>query len=189
MKRTTPTSSSNPATPPPPATPVRSPQNDATLAELRAAHRIIRNALAIMSIEQKSAWTDANVRDGVSGEGITRANEREAVIAAAEGSGTTAVKPARSSQNDSVLTALRADNERLRSMTELAQGNLEVATQDLFNIGGAIGSILALTELEKGRGALVVLQKYVDDSRDYFDAEEESLRHELRGVVRTGGGA
>lgn len=51
------------------------------LAELEAAHRIIRNALAVMTTEQKAEWGRLNARDGVDGEGVTRANEREAVIA------------------------------------------------------------------------------------------------------------
>lgn len=55
------------------------------LRELRAAHQIIRNALAVMTVEQKKEWGRLNERDGVDGEGITRANEREAVIAKAGG--------------------------------------------------------------------------------------------------------
>ena len=55
------------------------------LAELQAAHQIIRNALAVMTTEQKAEWGRLNERDGVDGEGITRANEREAVIAKAGG--------------------------------------------------------------------------------------------------------
>lgn len=50
------------------------------LAELEAAHRIIRNALAIMTTAQKAAWGRLNARDGVDGEGVTRANERETAI-------------------------------------------------------------------------------------------------------------
>ena len=50
------------------------------LAELQAAHQIIRNALNIMTAEQKIAWAVKNVQDVVDGEGATRANEREAVI-------------------------------------------------------------------------------------------------------------
>jgi len=49
------------------------------LAELQAAHQIIRNALNIMTASQ-IAWAVKNVRDVVDGEGATRANEREAVI-------------------------------------------------------------------------------------------------------------
>lgn len=49
------------------------------------AHRIIRNALQIMTITQKNEWARANARDDVGGEGTTRANEREAVIARATG--------------------------------------------------------------------------------------------------------
>lgn len=52
--------------------------------ELEAAHRIIRNALNLMTTEQKVAWWHMNERDGVDGEGITRANEREEVIALAK---------------------------------------------------------------------------------------------------------
>jgi hypothetical protein len=57
----------------------------AQLTELEAAHRIIRNALAIMTTAQKAHWGRLNARDGVDGEGVTRANEREAVIAQAKG--------------------------------------------------------------------------------------------------------
>lgn len=55
------------------------------LRELEAAHRIIRNALAVLSTEQKIAWGHLNAAAGVNGEGVTRANEREAVIASATG--------------------------------------------------------------------------------------------------------
>jgi len=55
------------------------------LTELQAAHQIIRNALAVMSTKQKLEWGRRNARDGVEGEGVTRANEREAVIARATG--------------------------------------------------------------------------------------------------------
>ncbi len=50
------------------------------LAELKAAHTIIRNALAVMTTEQKVRWGVLNDRDGVSGEGVTRANERLVLI-------------------------------------------------------------------------------------------------------------
>ena len=49
--------------------------------ELRAAHTVIRNALAVMTLEQKSEWGCANVRDDVAGEGVTRHHERQTVIA------------------------------------------------------------------------------------------------------------
>lgn len=55
------------------------------LAELQAAHQIIRNALALMGPGHKTAWAKANDRAGVIGEGTTRANEREAVLAKATG--------------------------------------------------------------------------------------------------------
>jgi len=55
------------------------------LTELQAAHQIIRNALAVMSTKQKLEWGRRNARDGVEGEGVTRANERAAVIARATG--------------------------------------------------------------------------------------------------------
>jgi len=48
--------------------------------ELQAAHLIIRHALNLMTPEQKKKWADMNEAAGVSGEGITRANEREAVL-------------------------------------------------------------------------------------------------------------
>lgn len=50
------------------------------LAELKAAHTIIRNALAVMTTAQKARWGELNERDGVAGEGITRAHERLALI-------------------------------------------------------------------------------------------------------------
>ncbi|KWI27913.1 hypothetical protein WM04_22840 [Burkholderia ubonensis] len=48
--------------------------------ELRAAHTIIRNALGVMTFDQKLQWANANERDDAVGEGVTRANERQAVI-------------------------------------------------------------------------------------------------------------
>ncbi|KVR30737.1 hypothetical protein WK15_06010 [Burkholderia ubonensis] len=48
--------------------------------ELRAAHTIIRNALGVMTFDQKLQWANANERDDAIGEGVTRANERQAVI-------------------------------------------------------------------------------------------------------------
>ncbi|WJJ93415.1 hypothetical protein [Neopusillimonas aromaticivorans] len=51
------------------------------LVELQHAHKIIRNALAVMTPNQKRIWAEMNADDGCDGEGITRANEREAVIA------------------------------------------------------------------------------------------------------------
>lgn len=50
------------------------------LAELHYAHQIIRNALNIMQPWQQSAWAGKNAKDGVDGEGTTRANERLAVM-------------------------------------------------------------------------------------------------------------
>ena len=55
----------------------------AVTQELLAAHKIIRNALACMTSEQKVQWGSLNTIDGVEGEGVTRATEREAVIAKA----------------------------------------------------------------------------------------------------------
>lgn len=51
-----------------------------TTSELHKAHKIIFNALQLMSIEQKTAWAKANYQSGVEGEGATRANERERVL-------------------------------------------------------------------------------------------------------------
>lgn len=53
--------------------------------ELRAAHVIIRNMLGLLSVNQTFVLAERNARDGVDGEGITRANEREAVIRRAGG--------------------------------------------------------------------------------------------------------
>ena len=55
------------------------------LDELEKAHRIIRNALNIMTTDQKLLWADWNEHAGVAGDGVTRANEREAVINRARG--------------------------------------------------------------------------------------------------------
>lgn len=55
------------------------------LRELMAAHGIIRNALAVMSTEQKVRWGQLNAAAGVVGDGVTRANERSAVLARASG--------------------------------------------------------------------------------------------------------
>lgn len=55
------------------------------LAELVAAHQIIKNALNLMTPEQKFVWAAKNEADGVIGEGDTRANERLDVINKAKG--------------------------------------------------------------------------------------------------------
>lgn len=55
------------------------------LAELRAAHQIIRHALALMTPEQKLEWGRLNAAADVEGEGITRANERADLLARLEG--------------------------------------------------------------------------------------------------------
>lgn len=60
-------------------------QRDDLLSELRAAHQIIKNSLNIMDNGQKLQWAMRNGLDGCDGEGVTRANEREAVINRAEG--------------------------------------------------------------------------------------------------------
>ncbi|HGO6080645.1 TPA: dATP/dGTP pyrophosphohydrolase domain-containing protein [Burkholderia cenocepacia] len=48
--------------------------------ELRAAHIIIRNALGVATFDQKLQWANANERDDVIGEGVTRAHERQIAI-------------------------------------------------------------------------------------------------------------
>lgn len=50
------------------------------LSELEAAHKIIQNALNIMTVTQKAEWAARNDRDGVIDEGTTRYHERKAVI-------------------------------------------------------------------------------------------------------------
>lgn len=55
------------------------------LEELQDAHKIIRHALELMTVEQKTEWGKLNEFHGVEGEGVTRANEREAAIAKATG--------------------------------------------------------------------------------------------------------
>jgi hypothetical protein len=55
------------------------------LAELEAAHQIIRNALNLMSLDQQIKWSEINERAGLITDGATRANEREAIIAKAGG--------------------------------------------------------------------------------------------------------
>lgn len=54
-------------------------------AELQAAHGIIKLALNIVSGQQRQGWLDAVCQAGLDGEGITRANERLALIALARG--------------------------------------------------------------------------------------------------------
>jgi hypothetical protein len=49
--------------------------------ELRAAHHVIRNALAVMTTEQQIAWGEMTARDGIDGEGATRVAERDALLA------------------------------------------------------------------------------------------------------------
>lgn len=69
-----------------PASASASAEENGALSELRAAHQIIRNALNIMTLRQKNEWAERNEQDGCDGEGATRANERESVIARLEAS-------------------------------------------------------------------------------------------------------
>ncbi|QEL64741.1 hypothetical protein OTERR_12650 [Oryzomicrobium terrae] len=65
---------------------VQAGQADPALAELKAAHRIIFNALASMPTGSMPTWRRLNAADGVIGSrGVARHLEREAVIQAAEG--------------------------------------------------------------------------------------------------------
>jgi hypothetical protein len=54
--------------------------NEDLVTELEFAHQIIRNALHVMSTEQKAEWGRRNAYSNCDGEGVTRAHEREAVI-------------------------------------------------------------------------------------------------------------
>ena len=60
------------------------------LRELQAAHQIIKNALAVMTDDQKWKWGELNDRDGVDGEGVTRYGERAAVLTRATDGGAAA---------------------------------------------------------------------------------------------------
>lgn len=60
-------------------------KNAELLRELRHAHQIIKNALNLMTLDQKFDWGTANARDGVDGDGMTRFHEREAVIGKTKG--------------------------------------------------------------------------------------------------------
>ncbi len=55
------------------------------LHELERAHKIIRNALLLMSASQVMVWTERNARDGLQGKCVTRADERAAAIQRAGG--------------------------------------------------------------------------------------------------------
>lgn len=55
------------------------------LRELERAHLIIRNARNLMTVDQVFAWGEQNATAGIDGFGVTRANEREAVIQRAGG--------------------------------------------------------------------------------------------------------
>jgi hypothetical protein len=48
--------------------------------ELQKAHRIIHNALGLMTPEQRLKWSAANYRAGLIDIGTTRANEREQIL-------------------------------------------------------------------------------------------------------------
>lgn len=56
------------------------------LHELQAAHKIIKNAIAVMTDDQKWKWGELNDRDGVDAAGITRYGERAEVLAKATAS-------------------------------------------------------------------------------------------------------
>lgn len=53
---------------------------DAMEHEIRMAQQIIKNALNLMTPAQKRKWAAMNAQDGCDGEGVTRSNERSAVL-------------------------------------------------------------------------------------------------------------
>ena len=55
------------------------------LDELRLAHEIIRNALNLMTTDQKIEWSRINEKAGLITDGATRARERLAAISKAAG--------------------------------------------------------------------------------------------------------
>jgi hypothetical protein len=85
----------------------------ALLAELAAAHIIIRHALTVMTTEQRAAWQRLNASAGIAGTGSTRANEREAVMREAR-------SHARSSTNGTPRARIVA-----RTMRETERGRQE----------------------------------------------------------------
>lgn len=56
------------------------------LRELQAAHKIIQNALVVMTDDQKMKWGELNDQAGVEAAGITRYGERVKVLAKATAS-------------------------------------------------------------------------------------------------------
>ncbi len=59
--------------------------HDPLIDELAKAHRIILNALNLMTPTQKHLWGAKNAADECDGEGTTRFHERDAVLDAARG--------------------------------------------------------------------------------------------------------
>ncbi|WP_295995978.1 hypothetical protein [Rugamonas sp.] len=105
----------------------------ALLVELKMADRIIGAMLNAMTMQQKAKVHEQLDRAGVSGEGMTRANERLAVIEAAEG-GAAAHTSASSEGQSQQLLDIEARAVDILLETERAEVLLQAVFDQLDRI-------------------------------------------------------
>lgn len=103
----------------------------ALLAELKQAHGIIGAMLNAMTMQQKAKVHEQLDRAGVAGEGMTRANERLAVIVAAEVQAGAAPTSASSQAQSQQLLDIEARAVDILLETERAEVLLQAVFEQL----------------------------------------------------------
>lgn len=116
------------------------------LAELRHAHHIIKAMLNAMTLQQKAKVHEELDKAGVSGEGMTRANERLAVIEAAAAQAiSTAPSGANGPLNNQRMLGIEARAcdaaAQAADITHLLQATFE-KLDDLAAAGGPLASLV-----------------------------------------------
>jgi len=115
------------------------------LAELKHAHAIIKAMLNAMTIQQKSKVHEQLDKAGVSGEGMTRANERLAVIEAADAQAGAVPASASSPATNARLLDIEAQAVDIGAQGQDIEILLQALFEKLDDIDG--GGALALAAI------------------------------------------
>lgn len=130
------------------------------LAELRHAHHIIKAMLNAMTLQQKARVHEQLDKAGVSGEGMTRANERLAVIEAAAAQASTAAPVSASTKGVSKqLRDIEAHAVDILSQADHAAILLRAVFDKLDEVGDAAPGVAAINCFVTCTARAVVLMR------------------------------
>src|SRR5476649_2965347 len=116
----------------------------ALLAELKHAHAIIKAMLNVMTLQQKAKVHEQLDRAGVSGDGMTRANERLAVIESAESQAGAVPTSARSQGQSQQLLDIEAQAVEVI----LEAGRADILLEEVFEKLEGLGTSPAVLAIE-----------------------------------------